>query len=156
MKSANWIIAVFVLSLTACGDQATTQSPPPSADNNYGYGFHYTYSNPNGLRLRQQDGESLLDYFSVAWSEMVTCSGLPAPNGPLILLVPYGDPAVSHSINGSSSLSGVFLDTNTILFSKAWPDSVKDTMLHILLRSAGIDDAGNMAHVYHHSYAHCL
>ena len=151
MKMAKWIIAISVLLLAACGsDEANTQQPQ---DNNHGYGYHYTDSNADGLRLRAYGVKpSLFGYLETAWSEITACAGLPIPRGPLIIAV---DSSNAH-LDDPAEYGHTFIDTGTILVGGVTEQTVKDAMLHVLLKSAGFDDAQNMAHAFHGAYSNCL
>lgn len=157
MKMAKWIIAVFVLSLTACGDQSAPANTPPAnqnpqpTDSNHGYGYHYTGSSPNGLRIRQYSGKDFLGYFATDWDELIACTGM-SGRAPLIILVDYDNP----DLNDPAEFSRAFIDTNTILVGKSTQEILKDAMLHLLLKSNGFDDARNINHEYHGQYSHCL
>lgn len=149
MKSAKWILPLLLL--VGCGAPTDNHSVDTY---NYGYGVTHAVSDSNGVRIRWQTTAKPSDNtVFVAWRELVACTGLPQPNGPLVIVVD----ATDRNLNDPSGVGATFLDTDTILVAGWAPtESIKHSMLHILLKHSGFGDAENMSHTYHSNYGHCL
>ena len=146
MASLRWI-AVLVLTLAAgCGDQDSSQQPQ---DNNHGYGYAYTESNNDGLRMRAYGVKpNLFSYYESAWADMLACTGLPATQPPLIIVVE----ANNADLTDPAGYGRTFIDTGTILTGAVTDETIRHAMLHVLLKGAGYDDTQNMSHVFHAGY----
>ena len=149
MQMAKWIVAFLLAGLVACGEN----EQQPNQDNNHGYGYTYNYSNASGLRMRGYDVKSsLFSYYETAWDEMIACTGLPAPRGPLIIIVDYDN----ADLDDPAEYGHTFIDTGTILVGKTTEHSIKHGMLHVILKYAGFEDAQNLTHVHNGSFSNCL
>ena len=148
MQMAKWIVAFLLVGLVACGENEQ-QSPTPPQDDNHGYGYTYNYSNASGLRMRGYDVKSsLFSFYETAWDEMIACTGLPATSAPLIIIVDYDN----ADLDDPAEYGHTFIDTGTILSGKATEQSIRHSMLHVLLKNSSFDDDQNMAHAFHASY----
>lgn len=149
MELAKWILPLLLL--VGCG----TPTDNPSVDTyNHGYGVAYSTSNQDGVRIKWYTTAKPSDNtIFVAWRELINCTGLPQAGGPLVIVVHETD----SNLHDPRGVGATFLDTGTILVAGwATTESIKHSMLHILLKHSGFGDAENMAHAYHGNYGHCL
>ena len=147
---AKWIIAVFVLSLTACGGgespQPTAEPVAPVRENNietmtnHGYGFHYDLITPAGIRVRYSatTNKELFtpEKIDADFKAAATCANYTAVATPMVIFVdeaPGGYGGYTHFATGT-----------ILLYRYA---SIKHEFVHFFMAALAVPNQQNRDHV---------
>ncbi len=140
------IVVLALVLLLGC-------APDPAADN-YGYGWAYDAEGETGLRLRVDVAnpldrstlepiEATLATLEAAWLDTITCTGLPAHPGPLVVIVESGELGPNRGYT--------YYDTRLVLLAMNWGglwlvETARHEFVHLLLADHGFPDGRNTAH----------